>query len=49
MEDTQELKVAAYDTPFPHIIVKDFYNEKELELIFEELRFYTHPGKLLEA
>ena len=49
MEDTQELKVAAYDTPFPHIIVKDFYNEKELELIWEELRFYTHPGKLLEA
>ena len=41
--------VKAYKEPFPHLIVEDFYDEKELELIWEELNFYTKPGKLLEA
>ena len=31
------------------VILKDFYNEEELELIWEELKFYTKPGKLFEA
>ncbi len=35
------------DKPFPHVIAKNFYNEKELELIKEELKFLTYPGKLL--
>ena len=35
------------DKPFPHVIVKNFYNAQELELIKEELRFLTYPGKLL--
>ena len=39
----------ALEEPFPHLIVEDFYNEKELELVWEELKFYTKPGKLLEA
>ena len=43
------MKVIPYKEPFPHLIVEDFYNEKELELIWEELNFYTKPGKLLEA
>ena len=33
--------------PFPHIIFHNFYNDKELELIWEELNFYTKPNKLL--
>ena len=37
------------EDPFPHLIVNDFYNSQELELIWEELNFYTKPGKLLEA
>ena len=41
--------VKAYKEPFPHLIVEDFYDEKELELIWEELKYYTKPGKLLEA
>tara|TARA_Y100000385_G_C13084112_1_gene635513 strand:+ start:1927 stop:2595 length:669 start_codon:yes stop_codon:yes gene_type:complete len=35
--------------PFPHIIFKNFYNDEELKLIWEELNFYTKPGKLLNA
>lgn len=38
-----------YDGPFPHLIVENFYNEEELSLIWEELNFYTKPGKLLPA
>jgi len=39
----------AYSDPFPHLILENFYNEEELELIWEELIFYTKPNKLLEA
>ena len=39
----------ALEEPFPHLIVENFYNEKELELIWEELNFYTKPNKLLQA
>jgi len=39
----------AYSNPFPHLIVKNFYSEEELKLIWEELTFYTKPNKLLEA
>ena len=45
----EHLECDVYKEPFPHLIVKNFYNEEELELIWEELKFYTHPGKLLEA
>ncbi len=41
--------IIANKEPFPHLIVEDFYDEKELELIWEELNFYTKPGKFLEA
>ena len=47
--ENEVLKIRCYEEPFPHLIVEDFYNEKELELIWEELNFYTKPGKLLEA
>ena len=39
----------AYDEPFPHLIIENYYNKKELDLIWEELNFFTKPGKLLEA
>ena len=38
----------AYSDPFPHLILENFYNEEELELVWEELKYYTKPGKLLE-
>ena len=39
----------AYTEPFPHMIINNLYNEEELKLIWEELNFFTKPGKLLEA
>ena len=45
----ETLQAKAYTDPFPHLIIRNFYNEEELKLIWEELNFYTKPGKLLEA
>ena len=45
----EQLSALRCEEPFPHLIIDNFYNEKELELIWEELNFYTKPGKLFEA
>ena len=45
----ERLSALRCEEPFPHLIIDNFYNEKELELIWEELNFYTKPGKLFEA
>ena len=45
----ETLEGIAYLKPFPHLIIKNFHNENELKLIWEELNFYTKPGKFLEA
>ena len=45
----ESLIVDTYDSPFPHAIIKNFYNKEELDLICEELNFYTKPNKLLQA
>tara|TARA_R100001443_G_scaffold34907_1_gene48684 strand:- start:182 stop:817 length:636 start_codon:yes stop_codon:yes gene_type:complete len=43
------LEGTVFPEPFPHLIIENFYDDEELELIWEELKFYTKPGKLLEA
>ena len=45
----ETLEVTKFEGPFPHLIVEDFYNKEELDLIWEELNYYTKPGKLLPA
>tara|TARA_R100001463_G_scaffold83240_1_gene137794 strand:+ start:71 stop:724 length:654 start_codon:yes stop_codon:yes gene_type:complete len=45
----EELNAVISECPFPHLVVENFYNDEELDLIWEELNFYTKPGKLLEA
>ena len=45
----ENLEADAFVDPFPHLIIKNFYNDDELELIWEELKFYTKPEKLLTA
>ena len=45
----ETLEGVAFEKPFPHLIIKNFYNPEELELIWEELKFYTKPGKFLDA
>ena len=44
----ETLKGNAFPDPFPHLILENFYNEEELNLVWDELKFYTKPGKLLE-
>ena len=46
---TKTFKLIQHADPFPHIIVENFYNQDELDLIWQELDFYTKPGKLLKA
>lgn len=46
---SENLSAIANEYPFPHLIIDNFYNEEELELIWEELNYYTKPGKLFEA
>ena len=43
----ENLHADAFVEPFPHLIIKNFYNEDELKLIWEELDFYTKPDKLM--
>jgi Rps23 Pro-64 3,4-dihydroxylase Tpa1-like proline 4-hydroxylase len=45
----ETLSATVYESPFPHLIIENFYNEEELELIWEELNFYTKPNKLVSA
>ncbi len=45
----ENLQCDVFNDPFPHLVIKNFYNEEELKLIWEELNFYTKPDKLLEA
>ena len=50
IQDKEEiLDGLAFKDPFPHLIINNLYTEDELELIWEELKFFTKPGKLLEA
>ena len=41
------MKIEVLKDPFPHVIIRDLYDEDELEAIWDELKFFTRPGKLL--
>ena len=45
----ETIRGSGFTEPFPHLIFKNFYNQEELDLIWEELNFYTKPNKLFEA
>ena len=45
----EQISAEALHTPFPHLIFHNFYNDEELDLIWEELNFYTKPDKLLDV
>ena len=45
----EELEGIAFKKPFPHLIINNFYTPDELELLWEEFKFYNKPGKLLDA
>ena len=46
---TEILEATIHQEPFPLMIIENFYNESELELVWEELNFLTKPGKLMDA
>ena len=45
----QNISADAYIEPFPHLVFHNFYTDEELELIWEELKFYTKPNKLFDV
>tara|TARA_B100000925_G_scaffold281053_1_gene252400 strand:+ start:136 stop:774 length:639 start_codon:yes stop_codon:yes gene_type:complete len=45
----QDIPVDILKEPFPHLICYDFYDKEELDLIWEELNFYTKKDKLVDA
>lgn len=45
----EQLEAEIYCDPFPLMVVNNFYNQFELEMIWKELDFYTAPNKLLPA
>ena len=45
----QKISADAFIEPFPHMVFHNFYTNEELELIWEELKFYTKPNKLLNV
>jgi hypothetical protein len=47
--EQEKLIIELKQEPFPHAIIRNFYNEKELSLIWRELDFYTSPSKLVDA
>ena len=46
---TQNIIADAFTDPFPHLIFHNFYDKEELDLIWEELNFYTKPNKLFDV
>ena len=45
----QNISADAYIEPFPHMVFHDFYTDEELDLIWEEFKFYTRPNKLFDV
>ena len=45
----EQLEAEIYCEPFPLMVVNNFYNQQELNLIWKELDFYTAPNKLVSA
>ena len=45
----QNISADAYIEPFPHLVFHNFYTNEELDLIWEELNFYTRPKKLFDV
>ena len=45
----EQLEAELYCEPFPLMVINNFYNQQELDLIWKELDFYTAPNKLLTA
>ena len=47
--EKEDIQAVLHTSPFPHVIINNFYNDEELKLIWQELDFYTQPNKLVPA
>lgn len=45
----QELEILLPQQPFPHAVIKNFYTEEELSLIWKELDFFTSPDRMVPS
>ena len=45
----EQLEAEVFCDPFPLMVINNFYNQQELDLIWKELDFYTAPNKLFTA
>ena len=43
------MKITHLNSPFPYILIDDFYSENELSLIWEELLFLCYPHKMIRS
>ena len=41
------MKINYYPEPFPHVVMRDYFEPEELELIWAELKFLTKKTKLM--
>ena len=46
---TEQISAEAIQAPFPHLVFHNFYTDEELDLIWEELNYYTRPKKLFDV
>ena len=47
MSSFDQLIYKQCEEPFPHLLLKNFYDAEELNMIWQELKFLTKSGKLL--
>jgi len=48
MSSFDQLIYKQCEEPFPHLLLKNFYDAEELNMIWQELKFLTKSGKLLD-
>ena len=47
LEESYNMNIVYYENPSPHIVIDNFYSEKELDDIWKELNFLTNSRTLL--
>jgi len=43
------MNISCYESGFPFIVIDDYYNQEEYDLIWQELNFLCHKSKLVYA
>tara|TARA_B100000287_G_scaffold250070_1_gene235051 strand:+ start:8476 stop:9126 length:651 start_codon:yes stop_codon:yes gene_type:complete len=43
------MKIQNIHDPFPLIVIDDHYNEEQLDLIWKEIDYFTHPSRMISS